>query len=315
MKLLRLCSGGRLIYDYGWQREPEDVTERGHQFLFEPLVVQSSFKVRDVLALMRACPELQEIYGRWFVRDFLEDTELGVIDQAGPAYARVQFLQLETVWEKSDEGDFLEYDYRLDLSGYSMVQRRDRYSEMARRGERIRYGMEGSLRPYLDLPLRIETDILLFTQGSLAPNSMEPYSKVKREKVILGQIIEGFFYSVSFFGPPEKFKKIMQDMHEMEADKNAWHVLPTEELEDPVPAEANEGSGRDKVFDHFMSRYPAHKLYELDEQIFLADEDIPIKRTLHKKFGKQVQILPEFSELTGRAFRLLYRLKCSGFVR
>jgi hypothetical protein len=64
MKLLRLCSGGRLIYDYGWQREPEDVTERGHKFLFEPLVVQSSFKVRDVLALMRACPELQEIYGR-----------------------------------------------------------------------------------------------------------------------------------------------------------------------------------------------------------------------------------------------------------
>jgi hypothetical protein len=222
MKLLRLGSGGRLVYHHDLDCEPEDVTARAHQFLFHPVAVQSYFKVQDLLALMRESEPLQEIYARWFVQEFLADAELGSVEQTGPIYARVQFLQLETAWEKSGNGDFLEYDETLHLSGYSAVQRTDRVSYLTRKGERIRYSMEGSLRPYLDLPLRVKTEIGLFKQGSAAPHSIEPYGDVRRDKVTLGRIIEGFFYSVSTLGPPQKFEATISELLSLTEDPNAW---------------------------------------------------------------------------------------------
>lgn len=310
MNLLRLGSGGRLVYDRDWDCEPEDVTARAHQFLFHPVAVPSSFKVRDLLSLMHACPELPDIYGRWFVRDFLDDAELGSVEQTGPIYARIQFLQLETVWEKSDNGDFLEYDGSLDLSGYSAVQRVDRISHTARKGERIQYSMEGSLRPYLDLPLRVKPDIGIFKQGSVAPNSVEPYDDVRRDKATLGRIIEGFFYSVSTLGPPEKFDATMREMLSLTDDPGAWHSINLDDLSTRMEQEQTPWDTKMCILlDQFLSRYPAKAKNKIEEEIRNADDDTPIGKTLQKKFGMRLTILPAFAELSGCEFRELYRAK------
>lgn len=310
MKLFRLGSGGRLVCDYGWDNEPADVTDRAHQFLFEPIAVQSSFKVRDLLSLMRECEPLQEIYGRWFVQEFLEDANLGAVERTGPLYARVHFLRLETIWEKSDQGDFLGYDHSMDLSGYSMVQRADRVSYMVRKGERIRYSMEGSLRPYLDLPLHVDPEIKVFRRGSSAPNCIEPLPQVWRDKVTLGQIIEGFFYSVSTLGPPEKSEDTMLELHSLAEDPDAWRFATGEELiEHTKNILGDRGGKMTALMNYFMSRYPVKDAYQLEEKIREADDDLPIRVSLKRKFGRQVQILPEFSELDGRTFRNLFRLQ------
>jgi hypothetical protein len=310
MKLLRLGSGGRLVCDYGWDHEPADVTERAHQFLFEPIAVQSSFKVRDLLALVRACEPLQEIYARWFVREFLTDADLGAVEQTGSLYARVQFLRLETIWEKSDHGDFFDYDNSLKLSGYSMVQRKDHIFYLASKGERIRYSMEGSLRPYLDLPLLVDPEIKVFRQGSSAPNCIEPFPDVRREKATLGQIIEGFFYGISTLGPPEKSEDTMLEMHSLAEDPSAWHSSTPEEWSERLSKISSDRTRNMTVLlDHFISRYPVKDLWQLEEQIRAADDEIPIKVSLKQKFGRRVELLPEFAELDGKAFRNLYRLR------
>jgi hypothetical protein len=78
-----LCSGRLLVYHCAWEIESADVTSHAQHFLWQPPAVQSSFKVHDLMALMRECLTLQENYTRWFVGELLDDADLATVKQTG----------------------------------------------------------------------------------------------------------------------------------------------------------------------------------------------------------------------------------------
>jgi hypothetical protein len=210
---LELRPGGRLIKTF-WRYDEEkeqgswltqDVTESAISLLFEECVLAEGATLRDLFLLIKPDATIFDSIFRNWVEDIVaEGLSSGPSPDPSPAASDIEFLELYWSFECQKRGgkntiNGTTFPY---FHGIGRVLERD--EEHYKKGDRIAWSLSfTSTRSLIDLPLRLKPDATVFTDNmddwKEESKTLATYHWVP---TTLGQIIQGVFWELSFFGSP-----------------------------------------------------------------------------------------------------------------
>jgi hypothetical protein len=308
MKILRLGGGPTLKLYTDWETEPVEVTDQAHQYLLEPVSVQSSLKVGDIFRLLRICPPLIDIFSRWYAKDFLEHAEKGSQDWIGDFSdnEHIDYLELSSRWYADDETGCIECSDKMCLSGVSIIRNYDK-SHHKSSCERINFKISDEIVNYLDLPLRVDLEIKLHG-FCISLDGKKRTKKVNQEEIRLGEILEGFFHGISYLGPPNSKWKI--DALTQEIQENEVSEVTIGSLAEYI-SETREQEKTTKI----ISDKSCRKTFKsqggvasniLLEAIWRIDDDQNAETSLQNTFRGKVRLKNEYREMNGKSLRMIF---------
>lgn len=309
MKIIRLGGGPTLMLYSDWDSEPADVTERAHQYLWETVSVQSSLKVGDIFRLLRACPPLIDIFARWHVKEFLESAERGGEEwpAEAPLHGRIESFELTSGWHADAKTGRIEYNQKMNLCGIGYAQQEDNEIDGTPAGHRTIFDVSGSVMRCLDAPLRVNKEFEFYYYDFGAKKKFKP-PVIDRDGVTLGEILEGFFYGISWFGGPgdeEEFAKMLKAADDDEAswsgpfdaDQISLHMEKTlQSVDDPLGRVCKSVFKRRGNFDNHV----------LDKAVWQLDDETNAQASLTQSLKGKVRLKRKFCDMNGRQLREAY---------
>lgn len=309
MKILRLGGGPTLMLYSDWDTEPADVTERAHQYLWENVAVQSSFKVGDIFRLLRACPPLIDIFARWHVKEFLANAEQGGKEwpAEAPLHERIESFELTSGWHADAKTGRIEYNQKMNLCGIGYAQQVDNEIDGTPAGHRTIFDVSGSVMHCLDAPLRVNKEFEFYYYDFGAKKKFKP-PVIDRDGVTLGEILEGFFYGISWFGGPgdqEAFAKMLKEADDDEAswsgpfnaDQISLYMEETlQNVNDPLGRACKAIFKKRGSFDNHV----------LDRVVWQLDDEANAQASLTQSFKGKVRLKRKFCDMNGRQLREAY---------
>jgi hypothetical protein len=218
---LQLVSGGKLlrtdwVYDEEKGEGSNVTTEiaEGQEisFLFDAVELASDLKLNDLFILLKQNPLLLAIYRRDWAKEFLEEYER--ISSTAKPYTgeydpkEVEYLELYWQWDKNSSTGEIQGIHRLNFHGIGFELREDQMQDSYvtyRKGQRINWSISFSpLQELINLPLRLNPKVLICEDDSDSPNFMKTIDETTRiPNPMLGQVLEGILWELSFHGSPE----------------------------------------------------------------------------------------------------------------
>lgn len=309
MNILRLGGGPTLKLYTDWETEPAEVTDQAHHYLWEPVSVQSSLKVGDIFRLLRICPPLIEIFARWYAKDFLEHVEKGNEGwkDGFPPSERIEFLRLSLQWYADKKTGHIECSDKMCLSGVSIVQNNQKINHHMSSGNRINFKISDDIVNYLDLPLLVDCEVELYGVTPAAGVKVKS-EKLVRDDVQLGEILESFFYGISFFGPPHRKREndtLRQEMLEKEMSEMT-NCSSTDYLAKIQQQEKFTKMFLDASCREIFKRLGGIESNIISEAIWKIDDDQIAETSLDKKFDGKISLKKKYREIDGKSLRKIF---------
>ncbi len=202
----------------------EDVTEFMSAFLFEICMVENGATLRD---LFKICDEnrstLGYIFQRYYFVEFLDKglnmplnnhLEQGVIESNGCRLKDIE-VSIDCIIQNDDEQPVI-FDYDFGSNSFPLTEAEAEKQSFRDAGHIISYDLGGKLDDVMDLPLIINKNVSI--------NIDEKWIKITDNfDCKLGDIINGIFAELSFYGSPEKSKAFfdsLKDDDEVEDENN-----------------------------------------------------------------------------------------------
>lgn len=202
--------------DLASRPKERDVTDRAHEFLFEPITLHPNTTLAEVFDLMETSPLLKCVYRPAFVEELCAEASKGPTPGARqPPNERIEFLELHAAWGLDKHTQTYCGTTRLRLHGMGPVLQQDRPQDRKRKGERIEWGVSLTpLRELLALPVRVNHGLRIIEDDEAAQAWMQEIGHAQVEEVTLGQVLEGLLWELSFHGGPVEQEAVAEDLRQ-----------------------------------------------------------------------------------------------------
>lgn len=311
-----LLPGGVLVrQDSQKPRRLHRVTERAHEFLWDPLVLTPLTTLGDLFLLLQADPVLHLVFRQDFVQEFLTHVQPALPAPGGtdklehlrwtaPIYSPqgVEFLELYAVWQfDSHTRSFGGMD-QLQLHGLGFELKEDLnegggFTYPA--GSRIQWSVSMTdPREMLALPVRVAAEFTV-TEGDFASSRWGcALYKIPSPAVSLAQVLHGVLYDLSFHGSPAQAQEVLAGLQEqMEEVKSGEAKTVEVDLDDLF--EERSDSDLQVIF----QRWAPVRTGRLRASLRRIDDDVLAREGLAEKFGSAVQLNPQWAEATAKEVR------------
>ena len=231
MNNLMLCPGPKLIWRDIHRQDSNhpadtDVAGRAAEFLYESVTLDHRLTLGDVFGLLNNCPPLRQVFRRDFAEELCAEAGKGPLQQSRGSdpeeLAGVEYLELYWSWGYDTATKAYSSVYRLDLHGVGRVLEVDAPNYGVKAGERINWSVSLTpVREMLDLPLRLRNTFNITEDDLDARAYGETVAVAKCPDVLLGQVIHGVLYELSFHGGPEQQVEFHNELMARKAEVDA----------------------------------------------------------------------------------------------
>ena len=306
MPQVTLLPGPRLLreltLDDGTHQD-EDVTERAVEFLFDQLLLGPDLRLRDLFGLFERCPALEPVYRRFWARELCAEAALGPV--APDEEDELRRLELKRFWDYDSHAREYRGVWRLDISGLSLPPENTHPRWINAEGL-ISCGVLGApLRPMLDLPLRLNPEVVISEADEHSTRYAEPVNRVRCTDLILGTLLQTVLWEMTWFGPPgeseETVEEMAEEFAELDAKPQAWREMDPDSYMESVF-----GGSRQRACDTLfesIGRFSAKQINHLLDQV---PDRYNGRQWLNKQLGKQVKLRPAYRRLNGRDLRAAF---------
>ena len=296
----------RVIYPDDAPPQDEDVTERAVEFLFDRLVLGPDLRLRDLFCLFERCPALLPVYGRFYAKELGAEAALGPLPEA--QRSELQFLELRQSWEYDSHSREYSGMWRLDISGVGLPSEDVGPSWIEADGL-TRYSLLGAtLRPMLDLPLRLRTEVGIWEADEYSTRyfSNRHLSQVRCADLILGAVLQAVLWEMSWFGPPdeseETVEELVEEMAEVDAEPSAWREV---EVVDRY-LEPMFGGSSQLACETLFESIGRFSVQQVVAEIDRIPDRYNGRQWLARNLGKPARLRPAYRRLNGRDLRAAF---------
>lgn len=183
----------------------EDITEESDRFLFHAARIEPGFTLSDLFLLIQANPRLFRILGNWAEDIVAEGLTSSPVSKKSNLDA-IEFLEM--YWLPVLSGDEQGWDgfSRPNLHGLGYVLPKEHEGFQA--GDRIPWSVMGSSAAELAaLPIVLKPTMLLCDE-----KNRQPPIEIPAKPFLLGEILNGVIWELSFLGSPKMRDQAMQDI-------------------------------------------------------------------------------------------------------
>ncbi len=288
--------------DLGRRPNEHDVTERAHEFLFEPVTLHGDTTLADIFGLIEASPLLKHVYRSAFVEELCAEANKGAVSDAlQPLHECIEYLELYAQWALDTHTQTYSGTTRLGLHGVGPVLQEDHPEEHKRKGERIEWSVSLTpLRDLLAVPVRVNHEERI-TEGDQAAQAwMQEIRRAQVEDVTLGQVLEGLLWELSFHGGPGEQEAVAEDLRQRVAEVRGGtaETVSSDDLFErlDVPRCA-------AMFDDLGG----HRPREIGQALHNIGDAENAVQWIEQKFEGRVRVKADYRELNGREFRRAYQ--------
>ena len=305
MPILRLLPGATLEWCSHPEATPQQVSDRAHEFLFEPIGFDPATTLADVFGLFQRCPALCDMYRRQSAHRLSKEAAKGPQPATSADFPEdLEFLQLcEHSYLRSGESVY-QAMYSLRLFSPPEIRESLSPANFDKHGDSVKCeGPFVSLRQMLALPVRVRKSVLVWeegTNGMVYPKGPDP---ARRTGVSLGRFLYGLLSAMTFFGDPAREQEIIECL-ENELDKR---VFSGHSAVDDFLTSTSECRARlacERLFDRISGYRPV----EVMEAVRGVDDDGDVADVLVSELGDGVVVAAAYRGLSGRDFRKAVRL-------
>lgn len=308
-RIVRFSGGPKLTVYSDWFSEPIDIVSEAHRYLWDTIEVQSSVKVSDVFGLLRACPPLVDVFSRFHAAHFLAEADLGPLEPppSKDPNQRVDYVILEPSCEGGRGGKTFDIHNRMALSAMSIPQASQDAASPDDDGWRIRFGVTPPIRYYLDHPLRVSRDFDLAGEMYGEPDGVT-LPELTLEGITLGNLLDSFFFHLSFFGTTEESQVFFTEISEMSKDETLYTPFKIDDLGEETVAENIRRTRLYKsLLEQFFSSYKFADREAIEWTIWELDDAQLASDGIRAKFGNSVELRKKFEHFNGLELRTAYR--------
>jgi hypothetical protein len=282
-----------------------DVARRAVEFLYEPVTLDHRLKLGDVFALLDTCPPLRQVFRRDFAEELCAEARKGPLPQSQgndpEEVAGIEWLELYWSWGYDTAAEAYSSVHRLDLHGVGRILAGDAPVYGSRAGERISWSVSLTpLRELLELPLRLR-DTFNITEDDIDAKAYgDTVANAKCPVVLLGQVIHGALYELSFHGGPEQQAEFHDELmaRKAEVDAGTAKLIPAED----VFGECDR-PGFDTLFDTLGDLAQG----DVSSALRRIGDDESVGLWLEREFDGMVVVKVQYRERLGREFRKMFR--------
>lgn len=287
----------RVVYPEDAPPQDEDVTDRAVEFLFDRLTLTPDLRVRDLFGLFERCLALQAVYRRFYAQELCAEAALGPL----PDHEKsdLLYLELRQSWEYNSHTRTYAELRRFLMLGVGHPPRDDENIRPEADGL-LRYSMIGfGVRPILDLPVRLDTNVWVSESDTYSCRSSRQISLVHSSDLSLGDMLQAMLWDLTWFGTPDETEEVIEEMAELQKTPEAW----------------SPGMTFEEITEHFSGdryRRGCQVLFEstgsfsavaLASELRRIPDSLNARQWLNKRLGKQVKLHPAFRRLRGRELR------------
>ena len=288
--------------DLGRRLKEHDVTERAHEFLFEPVTLHGDTTLADVFGLMEASPLLKRVYRTAFVEELCAEASKGPFSGAvQPPHERIEYLELYADWALDTHTQVYSGTTRLSLHGVGPILQEDHPEEHKRKGERIEWAVSLTpLRDLLGVPVRVNRAVRITEDDQAAQAWMQEIARAQVEDVTLGQVLDGLLWELSFHGGPIEQEAVAEDLRQRVAEVHDGTIktVSSDDLFERLDVPRCEA-----MFDDLGG----HRPREIGQALHDIDDAENAARWIERKFEGRVVVKANYRDLTGREFRRAYQ--------
>lgn len=291
------------------------VTERAHEFLWDPLVLTPLTTLGDLFLLLQADPVLRLVFRQDFAQEFLTHVQPALPAPGGsdklehlrwtaPSYSPqgVEFLELYAVWQFDSHTRAFGGMDQLQLHGLGFELKEDLnegggFTYPA--GSRIQWSVSMTdPREMLALPVRVAAEFTVTEDDFASSRWGCALYKTPSPAVSLAQVLHGVLYDLSFHGSPAQAQEVLAGLQEqMEEVKSGEAKTVEVDLDDLF--EERSDSDLQVIF----QRWVPVRTGRLRASLRRIDDGVLAREGLAEKFGSAVQLNPQWAEATAKEVR------------
>lgn len=302
MPQVTLVPGPRLLreitLDDGKWRD-EDITERAVEFLFDQLVLGADLRLRDLFGLFDRCPALEAVYRRCHAHELCAEATLGPVPDDEKSDLR--HLELNRFWEYDSHAREYQSVWRLGVSGVGLPPENTSPNWIDAEGL-TRYSLLGApLRPMLDLPLRLNAEVMVSEADQHSTRYCGQLAQVRCADLILGALLQAVLWEMTWLGPPDESKETVEEFSVLDAKPQAWHEVDFDSY-----MESMSGGNRQlacKTLFESIGRFSVKQVVHVLDQV---PDRYNGRQWFSKQLGKSVRLRPAFRRLNGRDLRAAF---------
>ncbi len=293
----------RVVYPDDGPPQDEDVTERAVEFLFDRLVLGPDLRLRDLLCLFERCPALLPVYGRFYAKELGAEAALGPLPEA--ERSELQFLEFNQSWEYNSHAHEYSGVWRLDISGVGLPSE-DMGPSWIEADGLTRYSLLGAnIRPMLDLPLRLKTEVAVTEADEHSVRHSRPLSRVRCADLILGAVLQAVLWEMTWFGPPDESEEAVEEMveefAELDAKPQAWREMDYDSYMESVF-----GGSSQLACETLFESIGRFSVQQVVAEIQRIPDRYNGRQWLARNLGKPARLRPAYRRLNGRDLRAAF---------
>lgn len=282
-----------------------DVAGRAVEFLYKPVTLDPHLTLGDVFKLLDNCPPIRQVLRRDFAEELCAEARKGPLPQSRGSdpeeVAGVEYLELYWSWGYDTATKAYSSVHRLDLHGVGRVLEVDAQTYGVKAGERINWSVSLTpVRELLGLPLRLR-DTFNVTEDDIDAQAYgDTVDSAKCPDVLLGQVIHGLLYELSFHGGPEQQVEFHDELMARKAkvDAGTAGLIPAADVFGEF-----DRPGFETLFET-LGDVPQGEVSSAPRRI--ADDE-PVGPWLEQEFEGKVAVKAQYRERLGREFRKAFR--------
>ncbi len=282
-----------------------NVAGRAVEYLYEPVTLDPRLTLGDVFMLLDNCLTLRKVFRRDFAEELCAEARKGPCPQSRgndpEDVAGVEYLELYWSWGVDTATKAYSCVHRLDLHGVGRVLEVDAQTYGVKAGERINWSVSLTpMRELLDLPLRLR-DTFDITEDDIDAKAYgDAVDSARCPDALLGQVIHGVLYELSFHGSPEQQVEFHDELmaRKTEVDAGTATLIPADDVFGKF-----DRPGFDALFDTLGGVPHA----DVSGALRRIADDEPVGPWLEQAFEGNVVVKAQYRERPGREFRKAFR--------
>ena len=287
----------RVVYPDRASPQDEDVTDRAVEFLFDRLELGPDVRLRDLFGLFERCPALLPVYRRLYAQELCAEAALDPAPD--DEKTKLLYLELRQSWEYDSHTRTYAELRRFLMLGVANPPEDDENISPETDGL-LRYSMIGfPVRPMLDLPVRLDTNVRVFESDTYSCHSNRQISLVHSRDLSLGDVLQAMLLNMTWFGLPDDTEEVIEEIAELSKPPRAWSKgMTVDEFKERF--HGNEYRHACQVLFESIGSFSA---VAIDKALGKIPDSLNARQWLNKTLGKQVKLRPAYRRLSGRELR------------
>ena len=312
---LRFGRGPKLTLSESWTSDLIDVNERAHEYLWEPVDIQSKLTIRDILKLTLLSPKLKDIFRNRnpALFDSLSDDFFQTPQVKSKFFRKIDYFYLEKNFTIIPTNKNISDGWSMILYGMGRIEKGDEHEESGYMvGDEWRYEVFYPIENYLDIQVRVTQEVDFIDDSELVSKG---YSSPKPR---LGEVLDGFFHGTKMFWLSDEDQSSSEEDEDIESEEDT-HEEPEEPFFLGRSMDLDERIGKifcSEIFENFRQEFVqefvtvhvlGYAVTGLLHSIWMLDDDEQAALQIERDYGGSLKLRSEYMKASGFEIRKLMR--------